>query len=135
MAQFPTVNPGTPVRSESAVTTEQLPNEHAMAAIMMSICCMGRPMRLSSAARRPYSNAALSSNGQTFQADRAVRSLCMLRARGAQLDAVDELGQDRDADPDPVPPDRFVPGILVDVPATRGEASGRNSEDNDRGFC
>ena len=47
------------IRSESAVTTEQLPNEHAMAAIMMSTCCMGRPMRLSSAAWRPYSNERL----------------------------------------------------------------------------
>ena len=45
MAQFSTVKPGTAARSVSAVTTEQLPNENVMAAIMMSTCCMGRPMR------------------------------------------------------------------------------------------
>lgn len=36
----------------------------AMAPICMSICCMGRPMRFSSAATRPYSSAARRSNGQ-----------------------------------------------------------------------
>ena len=59
MAQFSTVNPGTAVRSESAVTTEPLPNEHAMAAIMMSTCSLhGSPDALELAARRLYSNAA-----------------------------------------------------------------------------
>ena len=49
------------IRSEWAVMTEPLPNEHAMDAIMMFTCCMGRPKCLSLASRLPYSNAALSS--------------------------------------------------------------------------
>ena len=53
----------------------QLPSENAIAATMMSICCMGRPIPRSSAATRPYWNAAFTSNGQTFHALRAVCTL------------------------------------------------------------
>jgi hypothetical protein len=44
---------------------------------------MGRPIRRSSAAIRPYSKAALSSNGQTLQAPRAFIGLCILQSREA----------------------------------------------------
>ena len=55
MAEFSTGKPGTSARSESAVTTEQLPSEKAIAAIMMSTCCMGWPMRLSPQEESPHS--------------------------------------------------------------------------------
>jgi hypothetical protein len=53
VAQFSTVRPGIAARSESSLTTVQLPRERATAATMMSICCIGRPIRLSSAASFP----------------------------------------------------------------------------------
>ena len=56
--QFSTFNPGTAARSVSMDTTVQLLRANAMAAIMMSICCMGRPMRRSSANMRPNCAAA-----------------------------------------------------------------------------
>ena len=45
-------NPGTAARSESTLTTVQLPSENATAAIMISICCMSRPIRRACAAMR-----------------------------------------------------------------------------------
>ena len=71
LAQFSTPSPGTADRSLSAVTTVQFPSARAMAAIIMSICCIGRPIRRSSAAMRPYSAAASSVNGQTVSVRRA----------------------------------------------------------------
>src|SRR6266511_1578375 len=57
-AQFSTLNPGTADRSLSVVTTVQFPRVKAIAAIWMSICCMGWPIFLNSAMIRPNSWAA-----------------------------------------------------------------------------
>src|SRR5208337_1929732 len=57
-AQFSTSNPGIAARSESLDTTVQLPRANAMAATMMSICCIGLRMRRSSANTRPNCSAA-----------------------------------------------------------------------------
>lgn len=63
------------------VTTVQLPGVIAMAAIIMSFGPMGRPIRRSSAAIRPYSNAAASMTGQSIQEEIARWSRCKLRSR------------------------------------------------------
>ena len=80
-AQFSTASPGTAERSVSIVTTVQLPKVSAMAAIIMSFWPMGRPVRRSSAAMRPYSKAAASVTGQSFQEASASFSRCKLRSR------------------------------------------------------
>ena len=57
-AQFSMLKPGTTDRSVSSLTTVHWPRASAMAATWMLTCCIDRPVRFSSAARRPYSSAA-----------------------------------------------------------------------------
>jgi hypothetical protein len=73
-AQFSTVSPGTAVRSVSVLTTVQLPRLSAMAAIWMSICCIGLPNLRSAANRRPNSAAASLVYGHTTSLDKELRS-------------------------------------------------------------
>ncbi len=63
-SQLSTLSPGTAARSESDETTVQSPRDFAIAAIMISITCMGRPARRRPARNRPNSAAAFLSNGQ-----------------------------------------------------------------------
>jgi hypothetical protein len=43
---------------------------------------------------------------------------------GSRHDGLSELGQNRDADPDPVPLGHLVPGTLVDSPTSVDEVPG-----------
>ena len=79
--QFSTVNPGTTVRSLSVLTTVVLPRLKAMAAMSRSIFPIGRPVRFSSAAIRPYSSAAASVSGQMISSGSTRRNLSAFLSR------------------------------------------------------
>ena len=82
----------------------------------MSIFPIGRPIRLSSAAIRPYSSAAGSVSGQTINSDNTPpQSLGVPLPRAAVLDPVPKLRENRQADPDAVASRDGLTGPLIDT--------------------
>jgi len=126
-AQFSTDKPGTADKSESLLTTVHWPRVKAIAATMMSIDCMGRPMRRSSAAIRSCSKKPPSQQWPKLPGrQRSVQAMHITVAGSALLDAIGQLRQHRKPDVDSVSSCRFFASAFENSPSAVNEIPGNS---------